>query len=65
MNIAKHMEAIFVAAVFVLGGINLATAKAVRPPKTLSPALAAPVVDAAESSVALLDQPYLVIAANL
>jgi hypothetical protein len=65
MNIAKHMEAIFVATLLVLGGINLATAKAVRPPKTLSPALAAPVLELAEPCAELIDQPYLVIAANL
>lgn len=60
MNIAKHMEAIFVATLLVLGGINMATAKAIRPAPTLSPADAA-----AEAPSAIPELPYVLVAANL
>ncbi|MCE3264380.1 MAG: hypothetical protein K0R43_3459 [Pseudoduganella sp.] len=60
MKIAKHMEAIFVAALLVLGGVNLATAKAVRPAQPLSPA------DTAEEAASFIPElPYVLVAANL
>lgn len=60
MNIAKHMEAIFVATLVILGGINMATAKAIRPAPVLSPADA----EAAATSV-IPELPYVLVAANL
>lgn len=60
MNIAKHMEAIFVATLLVIGGINMATAKAVRPAQPLSPADAA-----AEATSVIPELPYVLVAANL
>lgn len=60
MNIAKNMETIFVAILLVLGGINMATAKAIRPTGPLSPADAV-----AEATSAIPELPYVVVAANL
>ena len=60
MNIAKHMEAIFVAALLVLGGVNMATAKAIRTAQPLSPP-----DTAAEAASAIPELPYVLVAANL
>ncbi|WP_374585851.1 hypothetical protein [Pseudoduganella sp.] len=60
MKIAKHMEAIFVATLLVIGGINMATAKAIRPAQPLSPADAA-----AEATSAIPELPFVLVAANL
>lgn len=61
MNIAKNMEAIFVATLLVLGGINMATAKAIRPAPVLSPGDTAG--QASESIIPEL--PFVLVAANL
>jgi hypothetical protein len=60
MNIAKNMEAIFLATLLVLGGINMATAKAIRPAVPLSPACVA-----AEAASAIPELPFVLMAANL
>lgn len=60
MKIAKHMEAIFVATLLILGGINLATAKAVPPARHLSPP-----DTAAEAASVIPELPYVLVAANL
>lgn len=60
MNIAKHMEAIFVAILLVLSGINMASAKAIRPAPVLSPG-DAPM----ESESAIPELPFVLVAANL
>lgn len=61
MNIAKHMEAIFVGAVLLLGCVNFATARVIKPATGLSPTCKQE-VQPADSIPSL---PYVLVAANL
>ncbi|WP_342117588.1 hypothetical protein [Pseudoduganella sp. OTU4001] len=60
MKIAKHMEAIFVATLLIIGGINMATAKAMPRAQPLSPADAV-----AEAASEIPELPFVLVAANL